>query len=116
MEGLPSESCGILAGKNGRVVRVYPMANNDRSAATFFMDPKEQLKTMKEIRADGMEMVGIHHSHPETRAYPSSHDVKLAFYEEVSYVIISLKEKGNPDIRSFKISGGNITEEEVKIQ
>ena len=64
MEGLPSESCGILAGKNGRVVRVYPMANNDRSAATFFMDPKEQLKTMKEIRADGMEMVGIHHSQP----------------------------------------------------
>ncbi len=111
----PNEACGILAGKAGKVERVYPMANTDRSSETFFMDPKEQLKVMKEIRNLGLEMVGIYHSHPETDAYPSAHDVSLAYYPEVSYVIISLKDKDNPVARSFRIIEGSIEEEDVTI-
>lgn len=110
----PNEACGILAGMEGRVEKIYRMSNADKSSRTFFMDPKEQLKVMKEIRNQGLEMAGIYHSHLETEAYPSAHDVKLAYYPEVSYVIVSLKDKANPGIRSFKIVEGKITEEEVK--
>ena len=70
---------------------------------------------MKEIRAENLGMVGIYHSHPHSDAYPSAHDVKLAFYPEASYIIISLKDRDGSRIRSFKIIDGEITEEELKI-
>lgn len=114
-EELPNEACGILAGKDGKAEKVYKMINTDKSPSTFFMDPKEQLKAMKEIRNSGLEMLGIYHSHVASAAYPSGHDVELAFYPEVSYVIISLKDKNNPGICSFKIKEGKITEEQIKI-
>lgn len=111
----PDEACGILAGREGKVTKVYPMANADKSAKTFFMDPKEQLRVMKEIRNLGLEMAGIYHSHPETEAYPSAHDVELAFYPGASYVIVSLKDKDNPKIKSFRIIEGKIEEEKLEI-
>ncbi len=112
----PNEACGILAGKDYKVEKVYEMVNTDNSAKTFFMEPKQQLKVMKEIRNLGLEMIGIYHSHLETEAYPSAHDVELAYYPEASYVIVSIKDKDNPGIRSFKIVEGKISEEEVRIE
>ena len=122
----PNEACGILAGpptprlrrvnEIRKVTKVYRMTNTDKSSATFFMDSKEQLKVMKEIRNRGLEMVGIYHSHTETDACPSAHDVELAYYPEASYVIVSIRDKNNPSVRSFKIVEGRITEEEVIIE
>lgn len=112
---IPNEACGILAGNNGEVKRAYEMTNTDKSPSSYFMDAKEQFKVMKEIRNLSLEMIGIYHSHVASPAYPSGHDVELAFYPEASYVIISLKDMNNPSIRSFKIEDGKITEEEVKI-
>ena len=112
----PNEVCGILAGKDQRVEKIYQMTNTDRSSKTFFMDPKQQLKVMKEIRNQGLEMVGIYHSHLDTEAYPSAHDVELAYCPEVSCVIVSVKDRPNPSVRSFRIVEGKITEEEVKIE
>ena len=110
----PNEACGILAGNDGKVNRVYLMTNTDKSSQSFFMDPKEQIRVMKDIRKSQLEIVGIYHSHPETEAFPSEHDVSLAFYEDTSYVIISLKEGEN--IRSFKIKDKKISEEELIVQ
>ena len=112
----PNEACGILAGRSGRVEKVYEMTNADKSPSTFFMDAKEQLKAIKDMRNSGLEMVAIYHSHVVSQAYPSSHDVELAFYPDVSYVILSLKEKDNPSVRSFKIKEGKIEKEDVKIE
>ena len=92
------------------------MSNTDKSRTTFFMDPREQLKAMKEIRNLGLEMVGIYHSHPETDAYPSAHDVELAYYPEVSYVIVSIRNKNKPSIRSFKIEEGKVAEEGLRVE
>ena len=114
--GFPNESCGILAGKDGKVEKVYEMSNTDASPSTFFMEAKEQLKVMKEIRNSGIQMIGIYHSHVASQAYPSAHDVELAFYPEVSYAIISLQDNKNPVARSFKIQKGKIKEEEVRIE
>lgn len=112
----PNEACGILSGSQGRVEKVYEMTNTDKSPQTFFMDAKEQLRVMKEIRNQGQEMIGIYHSHVASLAYPSSHDVELALYPEVSSVIVSIKDKKNPSVRLFKIVSGEITEEEVRIE
>jgi proteasome lid subunit RPN8/RPN11 len=114
-EEFPNEACGILAGVNGKVEKIYQMTNVDKSSQTFFMDPQEQLKVMKQIRNLNLEMVGIYHSHPATEAFPSAHDIELAYYPEASYVIVSIKNKDSPSIRSFKIVAGKIEEEEIKL-
>ncbi len=112
----PNEACGILAGKDNLVQKVYEMTNTEKSPSTYFMDAKEQFKVMKEIRNLGLEMLGIYHSHVASPARPSTHDIELAFYPEVSYVIVSLQEQNNPIVRSFNIKEGKVTEEEVKIE
>ncbi len=109
----PDEACGILAGKGERVQKIYQMINADKSTRTFFMDPREQLRVMKEIRSSGLDFIGIYHSHPESRAFPSTHDVKLAYYPDVWYVIISLRDKDNPEIKAYKIVEGKIEEESI---
>ncbi len=111
----PNEACGLFAGKDGRVEKAYEMGNADKSPQSFFMDPKEQLKVMKETRNLGLEIIAVYHSHVASEAYPSAKDVELAFYPEASYAIVTLKDKEKPGIRSFKIIESKISEEEVTI-
>lgn len=112
----PKEACGILAGKEGRVGKVYFMANvSDDPMHCYFMDPKEQLKVFKEMRNEGLELTGIYHSHAYVDAYPSKRDVELAYYPDASYIIISFKDVDNPSFRSFKIKEGKIEEEVLSI-
>ncbi len=60
----PIEACGILAGRDGQVERLYKMTNADQSSDHFMMEPEEQFKVVKDIRAAGLEMLAIYHSHP----------------------------------------------------
>lgn len=109
----PQEACGILAGKAGRAEKIYFMANvSDDKLHCYFMDPKEQLGVFKEMRNEGLELVGIYHSHAYTDAYPSQRDIELAYYPEAHYIIVSFKDINNPTIRIFKIVDGKIEEEE----
>lgn len=112
-KGLPDEACGILAGKDNTVEKIYAMANAEKSPENYLMDPKEQLRVMKEMRNSGLEMLAIYHSHVASEARPSSRDIEMAFYPESSYVILSLQDRNNPRIRSFKIKDGKVEEEEV---
>jgi proteasome lid subunit RPN8/RPN11 len=113
----PNEACGILAGKEGKIEKVYKMTNvSETPQLCYFMNPQEQLKVFKEIRQLGIEMVAIYHSHSKTDAYPSKKDCELAFYHEVSYVIISLKNFHQPNIRAFKIVDNDIKEEEIIVK
>src|SRR6185436_10424977 len=111
------EACGILAGdlKKETVTEFYPMKNLDESSISYFMDPKEQLVVFKKMREAKSEMVGIFHSHVASEAYPSQKDVRLAFYPEVSYLIVSLSDMKKPVLRSFRIEEEKVIEEEVQI-
>ena len=61
------------------------------------------------------EMTGIFHSHVASEAYPSQKDIRLAFYAEPSYLIVSLSDMKKPVLRSFKIRDEKATEEEIRI-
>ncbi len=114
--GYPNEACGILGGKKAdEITLFYPMNNMDLSAISYFMDPKEQLLVFKKMRNESVEMRGIFHSHVASEAYPSQKDVRLAFYPDVSYLIVSLSDMEDPVVRSFKIVDEKVTEEEIKI-
>lgn len=132
----PKEACGILAaearsnselasalrapgspgGATGRdVVQVYPMTNVEDSPIGYSMDPKEQLRLEKQMRVLRQRMAGIYHSHTASAAYPSSVDVRLAISPDVSYVLVSLKDRDHPEFKSYRINGTTITEEPVRV-
>lgn len=111
----PNECCGLLAGKDGRVVKVFGTNNTEKSPVRYNVDPRELLQIDREIEAQGWQLVGIYHSHTHTQAYPSATDVKLAFWPGVVYLIISLKDRAGPVMRAFRIEDDNIMEEELQV-
>lgn len=111
----PKEACGILAGRDGVVSRIYPMTNVEDSPIGYAMDPKEQLKIDKQMRQQPEQMVGIFHSHTATAAYPSPVDVSLAISPDVSYVLVSLKDQQRPEFKSYRIDGARIAPEDVVV-
>lgn len=114
--GFPNEACGILAGtKEGEGSKYFPMRNMDEASVSYFMDPKEQLKVFKEMRDLKLELTGIFHSHVASEAFPSQKDVRLAFYPEPSYLIVSLSDMQKPILRSFKIENEKVSEETIEI-
>ncbi len=114
-EGFPLEVCGILGGREGVVSAHYRMTNTDRSNEHFMMDPREQFAVVKELRAKGVEMLAIYHSHPESPARPSEEDIRLALTPAVSHLIVSLADPGGAVARSFKICNGIVTAEELTV-
>jgi proteasome lid subunit RPN8/RPN11 len=111
----PNEACGLLAGKDEWVEKVYQMTNADHSPVTYRLDPEEQFRVFMEIEEKGWELVAIYHSHSHSPAYPSAIDLELAFYPDCLYLIISLADRDQPTIRAFRIVGGMIEEERVEI-
>ena len=106
-KGYPYEACGILAGKGDMVSKIYAMTNVEKSPVSYLLDSQEQFHVMKDMRENNLSMVAIFHSHPSSAAYPSRTDVKLAFYEDAVYVIVSLSEN-TPVVKAFSINEGKI--------
>lgn len=113
----PNECCGVLAGRLGRVERMYRGVNADLSPYTYRLDPQDQLRIFREIDAEGLELLGIYHSHTQSPAYPSRTDVVKAYYPDAIYVIVSVQNgavpEAHPAVRAFRIRDGAITEEEL---
>ena len=111
----PKEACGILAGRSDEADHVYTMTNVDASPISYQMDPKEQLRVMKQMRQAQQEMVAIYHSHTASAAYPSTVDVQLVVYPDASYVLVSLADRTRPVVNSYRIVEGAITHEELQV-
>jgi len=111
----PNECCGLIAAEDGVPVKVFPMTNADASPVTYRLDGKEQLRVFDEMDEQGWELWGIYHSHTHSEAYPSETDIKLAFYPEARYLLLSLQDRAAPVLRSFRIADGEVTEEELTI-
>ena len=100
---LPNECCGMLAGAGDTATVAYRAANTESSPFMYVMDPEEQLRLMEEVDAAGLELLAIYHSHTRSAAYPSRTDVELAFYPSLVYLIVSLADPADPEIRGFMI-------------
>ncbi len=111
----PIEACGILAGKDNKAEKLFEMTNADHRSDHFMMEPKEQFTVVKNIRSADLEMLAIYHSHPETPARPSAEDIRLALTPDVIYVIVSLQDANDANVKGFLIEDGTGTEVPVKI-
>ncbi len=118
-DGLPNESCGLLAGtvegEVKSVTKIYLLTNIDASNEHFSMDPKEQFAALKDARANGVEIIGNFHSHPESPSRPSEEDKRLAYDPSIEYLILSLQEADNPVLKAFGIDKDkNVTIHEIQ--
>lgn len=118
-KNLPKEACGLLGGtKDGdvkTVEKIYLLTNIDHTNEHFSMDPKEQLAAVKDMRANGMVLLGNWHSHPESPSRPSEEDKRLAYDPTVNYLILSLMDE-EPVLKAFDIDKDrNVTVEDIII-
>src|SRR3979411_80818 len=97
--GDPDEVCGMLAGRDGQVERVFRVRNTadevtaesgvfrdratgvaspGRRAVHYYMDPRDQLRVYNEIDDLGLDLIGYYHSHTHTEARPAPTRVRPA--------------------------------------
>lgn len=104
----PFESCGLLAGRNNTVEEVFLIPNQIKSRTRFRMEPKEQLNAFDTIDANGLELVGIFHSHPDGPEGLSPTDIEEAAYPVVQ--VIWSQSNGRWQARGFWIDAHSVNE------
>jgi [CysO sulfur-carrier protein]-S-L-cysteine hydrolase len=112
----PEEMCGLLAGPAGAsdADTFYPCGNDAASARIYSLNPRDYLRAERDAEDRGSEIIGVVHSHTHTEPYPSPTDVAQAPDPGWHYMIVSLKREA-PEIRSYRIVGGLITEVAVLV-
>lgn len=116
--GYPYETCGVLVGTtHGARVLVARQVqarnrNAERANDRYDLDPDDFRAADEAALADGLEIVGIWHSHPDHPARPSETD-RLAAWPGWSYVIASVGEDGVTDIRSWRLDDDQQFHEET---
>jgi proteasome lid subunit RPN8/RPN11 len=115
-EDVPNECCGMIGGRDGGADRVVRVENSAASPLRYEMDPQGQFDALKEIEADGGELLGIYHSHTKSAAYPSQTDVNQAQnWPEQIYVIVSLADPASPDVKAFTLADLQIADAELDV-
>jgi proteasome lid subunit RPN8/RPN11 len=104
------ECCGLLAGVDGVITKIFPAKNALASPTAYEVAPQELFPLFRQMREEGLEHLGIYHSHPATENFPSPSDIELAGYPNQAYFIISpLLAAPNP-VRAFFIRDGQVEE------
>lgn len=109
----PLEACGLLAGKNHQVEKVILVQNQAQSPVHFVMDPYEQLEAFHWIEANGLELLGIFHSHPAGPGTASRTDIAEAAYEVIH--LIWFRDEDHWQVRGFWIEDGHASEVPLQI-
>ncbi len=108
-DAYPLEGCGLLIGDRGgdRVERFAPIGNEAESSRIYRLDGSQYVEAALAADDDGLDIIGVMHSHTHTAAYPSPTDVAEAANSLIPaswhWVIVSLA-MGYPELRSFRIS------------
>lgn len=115
----PNEACGLLVGlSQGEAVEVRSMlrARNlyaQNAHDRYGIDPDSVLAADVAARREGLDVVGVWHTHPDQPACPSEQD-RLDAWPGWSYLIISVGRQGIDEIRSWRLAGPQFVEEHVE--
>jgi [CysO sulfur-carrier protein]-S-L-cysteine hydrolase len=110
---IPLEACGLLAGTDNRVKKVIEVRNQAQSPVRFVMDPYEQLKAFDWIESNGLDLLGIFHSHPAGPETASVTDIAEAAYEVVHVIWSRIEDRWQA--RGFWIENGEAIEVTLRI-
>ena len=117
--GYPLECCGLMLGRmeEGRIavlaVRQARNLNTDRAHDRYDLDPEDFLAADQAARSEGLEIVGVWHTHPDHPAVPSETD-RAAAWPGWSYVILEVAHGRVAALRSWRLAGEAFEEEEIE--
>ena len=102
----PNECCGAMLGSidgGEKVVRVAVALENvfeGAQAARYELRPQDLIAADAEARRQGMDLIGVFHSHPDCDAYFSKTDLENScpWY---SFVVLSIKQGELDHANSF---------------
>jgi len=120
-EGYPHEVVGILAGDRAShtVHRVKPLINEraDSPANRYKVGGLALLKAEQALEAQGLEVVGYYHSHPDHPAQYSEYDRDHAL-PNMSYLITSVNGGDVTDTQSWRLleDRSSMQEEAIEIE
>ena len=109
------ECCGLLAGVGGVITNIFPAKNALASPTAYDVAPQELFQLFRRMREEGLEHLGIYHSHPATENFPSPRDIELAAYPNVAYFINSPLPAAPRPVRAFSIRDGQVQELGIEI-
>jgi len=111
----PIEACALLFGKMNRrqavLERVVTTPNVLKSSVRFEIDPKTFYDAFMQADNDGLEFIGLFHSHPAS-AYPSSVDLEfMRLWGDAVWLIMSSTDN---DFAAFQMLDGKVKRVTVK--
>lgn len=109
------ECCGLLAGRDGVITAIFPATNVLASPTAYEISPQELFALFRRMRSEGLDHMGMYHSHPAGENAPSSSDIERAFYPDAAYFIASPRPDASQSIRAFSIRDAHVTELEIAI-
>lgn len=121
----PHECCGALLGRDGagkgneerEIVAVLPFENQrgDSPRNRFSVAPRDVMEADKAAQANGLEVVGWYHSHPDHPARPSEYDREHA-WPWYSYVIVKVEKGEAREMTSWRLREDRRQYDEEKIE
>jgi proteasome lid subunit RPN8/RPN11 len=117
LQSFPDECCGFLFGKEAgeeRIITTILVVNNSKEGdkrRRFEIAPKDYLNAERFADENGLQLLGVYHTHPNHPAVPSEHD-RVAAQPYFSYIIISVKQNEIAGIRSWQLNDAFQFEEE----
>jgi proteasome lid subunit RPN8/RPN11 len=97
------------------ISHIYPATNALRSPVAFEVPPEELFRFFREMRQQGLQHMGIYHSHPSGDPHPSPRDIERAYYSDVAYFVVVTAPKGPAGCGAFYIRDGQVQEVDIEI-
>ena len=129
-ESYPNECCGALLGRDAdseaiparvarEVLEIFPLVNRreDSPRNRFFVSSEDAHNADKAAQAQGLDLIGWYHSHPDHPARPSEYDREHA-WPWYSYIIVSVHSGSPRDMTSWRLQDDRsaFVAEEVEIR
>ncbi len=73
------------------VTKHYPLVNEAASPVEFWAEPRSQLAAHKDMDREGLELLGVYHSHPTAPPLPSRKDRERSLSDTIMSLIVSLE-------------------------
>lgn len=104
----PIECVGFLAGTIEKgvaeVSRCLPLVNELASPMEFLTEARSLFTAYRSMRAAGVDVLAVYHSHPSSAAVPSRKDVERNTYgSDVMWVIIGFANE-RPEVNAWWLS------------
>jgi proteasome lid subunit RPN8/RPN11 len=119
----PAEACGLIGGtldgERKVAVQLVPLANrrSDSARNRYLIDPESFRRAEQRLDRDGLEVIGVYHSHPDHPPEPSAFDREHA-WPWLSYVIVGVQRGRAGALKSWVLADdrARFVEEAVTIE